>query len=192
MAPSACTDMHPGHQQQLLDIARDTIHRGMLPGQVKEIQLEDLPPPLLEHRGAFVTLTLHRKLRGCVGNLSDNQPLARSVADAAHNAAFRDHRFAPMAREELDATRIEISVLSPTRQMRVTGREDLPAPRVPGIDGLVLRDGRHTATFLPKVWEQLPTAEEFLEQLMQKAGLPAKHWSSTINFERYHTTTFNE
>ncbi len=184
--------MHSDHQHQLLAIARDTIHCGVRSRQVNRIELEDLPPPLIARRGAFVTLILHGKLRGCVGNLSSSQPLARSVADSAHNAAFRDHRFPPLAREELGATRIEISVLSRTRPMDVTGRKHLLEQLVPEVDGLVLKDGRHTATFLPKVWEQLPTAEEFLGQLMRKAGLPAHHWSDTLTFERYHTTTFSE
>jgi len=62
----------------------------------------------------------------------------------------------------------------------------------PGIDGLLLEDGRHRSTFLPKVWEQLPEAREFLGQLLAKAGLPADHWSPSLRVHRYRALTFGD
>ena len=61
---------------------------------------------------------------------------------------------------------------------------------VPGQDGLVLEDGYHRSTFLPKVWEQLPEPETFLGQLLLKAGLPADHWSSSMRVMRYTSLSF--
>ena len=76
--------------------------------------------------------------------------------------------------------------------MPVSDREDLLRQLTPGSDGLVLRDGSCHATFLPKVWEQLPEPESFLTQLLKKAGLPEDHWSDTLQFERYRSTSFAE
>jgi AMMECR1 domain-containing protein len=60
----------------------------------------------------------------------------------------------------------------------------------PGVDGLVLHDGNARATFLPAVWESLPQPAAFLEQLKQKAGLPADYWSDTLEVWRYTTESF--
>jgi len=62
----------------------------------------------------------------------------------------------------------------------------------PGIDGLILEDGPHRATFLPGVWEQLPEPEDFLSRLLHKAGLPAGHWSGTLRARRYGAECFGE
>jgi hypothetical protein len=35
------------------------------------------------------------------------------------------------------------------------------------------------------VWEELPDAAQFVRQLKRKAGLPAEHWSDTLEVWRY-------
>ncbi len=62
----------------------------------------------------------------------------------------------------------------------------------PLVDGLLLEDGPKRATFLPKVWEQLPDPAEFFAALKRKAGLPADYWSSTLRTWRYRTLSFDE
>jgi len=57
----------------------------------------------------------------------------------------------------------------------------------PGIDGLILESGTHKGTFLPSVWESLPGAKEFIEQLKLKAGLPKNYWNKNIKISRYKT-----
>jgi len=42
----------------------------------------------------------------------------------------------------------------------------------PGIDGVILRRGIYQATFLPQVWEDLSSKDEFFGNLCYKAGLP--------------------
>ena len=192
MAPSVSTELTAGSQAQLLTIARDSIRHGLLNSSSLQIAAEEMPEALRVQRGVFVTLTIANKLRGCIGNMAATDPLALSVSDAAFGAAFRDPRFEPLDAEELPRTRIEIAILSPSEALAVDSRDQLLEQLVPGVDGLVLRDGRHRATFLPKVWEQLPVADAFLEQLLHKAGLPGDHWSETLCFERYYATSFCE
>ena len=62
----------------------------------------------------------------------------------------------------------------------------------PGVDGLLMEDGRYRSIFLPQVWEKLGSAQEFLEHLLSKAGLPGDYWSGTIRFSRFHITLFSE
>lgn len=165
---------------------------GVETGQPLTVDAASLSEPLAAIRSCFVTLTLQGALRGCMGSLEATQALARDVADSACRTALFDPRFSPVQPHEIDDIDIEISVLSPLVPMEVTDEADLLAKLAPGVDGLLLEAGLHRATFLPKVWEHLPAAEEFLGHLKLKAGLPRDYWSADISLYRYHTETFSE
>jgi len=74
--------------------------------------------------------------------------------------------------------------------VRVRTQDQLLESLRPGIDGLILREGDHRATFLPQVWEQLPDRLTFLQHLRHKAGLPPDQWSAHIRFWTYQTQSF--
>jgi len=61
----------------------------------------------------------------------------------------------------------------------------------PGVDGLILADGKHRGVFLPVVWQELPEPKEFLNHLKLKAGLPEDHWSEKIRAWRYVTRSIS-
>lgn len=192
MAPSPCIELERHHRVVLLEIARGAIECAAA-GVERPAQPAPTGEGVLQARlGTFVTLTIGRALRGCIGTLQGSEPLYHAVADAAYSAARRDPRFQPLQADELAATRIEISVLSPTETLRVDSREALLAALRPGVDGLLLEEGRMRSTFLPKVWEQLPEPEQFLAQLLAKAGLPQDHWSDTLQIRRYRALTFGD
>ncbi|HEU5404154.1 MAG TPA: AmmeMemoRadiSam system protein A, partial [Terriglobales bacterium] len=76
----------------------------------------DPPEPaehLAEKRGAFTTLHLGGKLRGCIGYIVAATPLYLTVIETAVAAAFEDPRFMPLREAEAPMVQIEISVLSP-------------------------------------------------------------------------------
>lgn len=133
-------------------------------------------PALQACCGTFVTLKIDNQLRGCIGSLSATGPIVSGVRDNALNAAFHDPRFSPLNKTELDAVHIEVSVLSEPMPLTYTGADDLLARLRPGIDGVIIKKGFYSATFLPQVWEQLPEPEPFLTHLCMKAGLPAGQW----------------
>jgi len=192
MAHSCCADLSAGDRLLLLRLARDTLHHGLVTAQPPQPDLAEIPGALRERRAVFVTLSRGGNLRGCIGSLRASAPLAWAVVDAAHGAGFRDPRFPCLRAEELAATRIEISVLSPLEQLAVGSRDELFATLRPQHDGLLLHDGKQRATFLPKVWQQLPDRHQFLDQLLLKAGLPKRHWSADLQFYRYQAATFGE
>lgn len=185
MVHSASIDLGEPEQSLLLNIARDSLEHGVRYSKPLQLTLADYSEGLQTPLGTFVTLTIDQQLRGCIGSLEAREPLALAVADAAYGAAFRDPRFPPLTESELTNTDIEISVLSPLQKIAPSGRRELLDMLEPHTDGLLLSDGRHRATFLPKVWEKLPEPEQFLDQLLLKAGLPADHWSDQLNFHRY-------
>ena len=175
----------------LLRVAREAIRRRLA---------DDAAPPepgvedavLHAHRATFVTLMRRHALRGCIGTLEPQRALLPDVIHNARAAAFRDPRFTPVTAAELPELHIEISVLTPTTPLPVRDRAELLAHLRPGRDGLTLEDGTHRATFLPAVWETLPDPEQFLAQLLHKAGLPGDHWSSGLHFSTYTTESFAE
>jgi len=192
MALSCCIDLSDPERGELLGIARQSINSGLCGPSALQLAIENLPANFSTPLGAFVTLTRSRELRGCIGHLETSDPLAQTVANTAFNAAFRDSRFPPLGAEEIDDIRIEISVLSELKPLAAANRVDLLNLLRPGTDGLVLQDNRYRATFLPKVWDQISSPEEFLQQLLAKAGLPESYWSETICFKRYQALSFGE
>jgi uncharacterized protein len=173
----------------LLDVARAAIAGG-LEGRAAAVEgLDTRSPTLRRHAATFVTLEIGGELRGCIGTLDAFQPLIVDTAENAYAAAFRDPRFAPLARVEFDRLDIHISILGTPEPMTFSCEADLIAQLRPGIDGLVLRERGRRGTFLPAVWESVADAREFLGHLKVKAGLPYDYWSHTIEISRYITTS---
>lgn len=178
--------------RRLLDIARASIRHGFSHGQPLALSIEREAPDLQPLRATFVTLQSHGALRGCIGTLEARTPLAQDVADHAYAAAFEDSRFDPLDEHELPQIEIHISILSPPSPLPCRDETELLGRLRPGIDGLILHEGRQRATFLPSVWEDLRSPREFLAHLKMKAGLPADYWSSAIRFERYEAEKVSE
>lgn len=162
---------------------------------------EPLPPlPLaaeterLRRAGcAFVTLTERGLLRGCIGGLEPRLPLAEDVWEHAYAAARKDFRFEPVRAQELPDLAVEVSVLTEPQPLPYSGREDLVRKLRPGVDGVILSSGIRRATFLPQVWEKIPEAEEFLDRLAEKAGLPSETWHrGEASIQIYQVVSFHE
>jgi len=189
--------MHSPERQHLpatdlLRLARSSIEYGFAHREPLPVRCDDLPDELAVPRATFTTLHLAGQLRGCCGTLEATRPLAADVAYSAFQAAFRDARFQPLGQHEFQGVDLEVSVLSPMEPMIVADEAELLRQLVPGTDGLVIVEGWRRATFLPKVWEQLPEPRQFLAQLRLKGGFPANYWSQRLEFLRYRTTTFRE
>jgi AmmeMemoRadiSam system protein B/AmmeMemoRadiSam system protein A len=128
------------------------------------------------HQGTFVTLKINGQLRGCIGSLTARESVWEGVKHNAINAAFHDPRFSPLTAKEFDKTDIEVSILSEPLPLEYRDGKDLTQKLRVNVDGVIIRKGNASATFLPQVWEQLPRPEEFLSHLCMKAGLPSDAW----------------
>ena len=174
----------------LLDIAEASIRHGLDYGRPLSVSPGDYQDSLRAPGACFVTLNRSGQLRGCIGSLSAHRPLVEDVADNAYAAAFSDPRFPPLREEELEGLDIHISILTPAEPMRFDSEADLLRQLQPGVDGLIMEEGFRRGTFLPSVWEQLPSPDLFLTHLKQKAGLPTNYWSDTLRVSRYTTISF--
>jgi len=184
------TGLTQEEKQALLRLARQTLELGSIP----EIDPDTLSPRLREPGATFVTLTNRDgSLRGCIGALEAYQPLARDVCEHTLAASREDYRFAPVRLQELPEIRIEISRLTTPAPLHYNRPEELLRQLRPGIHGVILRDGARRATFLPQVWEKLPTPEEFLDHLCLKMGSPSGLWRHRVlRVEIYQVEEFHE
>lgn len=156
-------------KKELLKIARQTI----------KSLLDKKPLPKAEYKyaifkekcGAFVTLNKNNMLRGCIGYVFAYKPLEDTIIEMAQAAAFRDPRFPALRKSEYPDLKIEISVLSPIRE--ITDVEEIQV----GKHGIIIESGGNSGLLLPQVateygWDR----ETFLEHTCQKAGLPKDIW----------------
>jgi uncharacterized protein (TIGR00296 family) len=100
---------------KLLRLARETI-RTRLSGKnaaSPDMKGEFSEEIFSEKCGAFVTLHISGRLRGCIGYIVGQKNIPETVLDMSQASAFRDPRFSPLSSGEFKNIDIEISVLSP-------------------------------------------------------------------------------
>jgi AmmeMemoRadiSam system protein A len=173
-------------KNELLALARRTLEsylaRGEIPGYFTS-RLE-----LCARCGAFVSLHRGKDLRGCIGLLTPDEELYRTVQRCAISSAVEDSRFPPVTYEELPDLTIELSILAPLQTIRD------PVEIEVGRHGLLIsREGRR-GLLLPQVaTENLWDRETFLSQTCRKAGLPPNAWRDPdTSIESFTAQVFSE
>lgn len=189
MAATPSTPLDPIAHGLLLRIAAQSIETGLTRAPDEPPATAALPAELQLQRASFVTLTVEHRLRGCCGTLEPRRALAFDVWQNARASAFGDPRFAPLARSEWEEASLEISVLSALERVEAGSEQSLQRRLRPRVDGLVLTWRGQRATFLPKVWEQLPDPGEFIRHLKAKAGWDADFWAADVESWRYTVET---
>jgi len=171
-------------QQRLLTLARRAF----------EARVRRLPPPPAEYGreldrpcGAFVTIHFRGELRGCLGRIDTHDPLADTVVHLAGAVADSDPRFEPVSPAELDEIEIEISVLTPEREVRSITEIEL------GRHGLIVEQGRRRGLLLPQVaTEQGWDRETFVAHTCQKAMLASDAWLHGARLFVFEAQVFGE
>ncbi len=174
--------------RDLLFLARNSL-RKTLGLDYKEVEIKE---EWIKERATFVTITESGDLRGCIGSLEARQPLYVDIKTNINSAAFRDPRFYPLQAGEIDNISIEISILTPLKEITFKTEEDLLKQIVPFKMGLLLEHGLNRGTFLPQVWENFPTTEVFFNHLKQKAGLTSDFFSSDMKLFYYEVEKCKE
>ena len=180
---SQSAEFSPEERRILLRLAHDSIAAALDDRRI------DVTPPtehLAEQRGAFTTLHLQGKLRGCIGYVFPTQALYRTIAETSRAAAFDDPRFGPVTSDEAPELKIEISILSPLQPIA-------PEDVVIGKHGLVVKQGSRRGLLLPQVpvewdWDR----ETFLSQTCLKAGLSPDAWLHGAELQAFTAEIFGE
>jgi len=173
-------------RQILLQLARASIARKFDPSR----ELPDtsrLSPAARRKMGAFVTLNIGDRLRGCIGEILPQRSLLKAVASRAVDAAFHDPRFLPLREDEFGLIRIEISALQPPHPVKSWHDIEL------GRHGILLQKDGTGAVFLPQVApEQGWNLPETLTHLSMKAGLAPDAWQENAQFDIFEAQVFHE
>ena len=174
-------------KKHLLRLARFSIETGFRPELEPVISSKEYPI-LKSKSGAFVTLTINHKLRGCIGYIQTDDELSKTVMNAAYQAAFSDPRFTPLKEDEYDKIKLEISILSPPFPLE--NYEQI----VLGKHGLILEESGRKALLLPQVpIEHKFSRDQFLSALCRKAGLSEDYWKETkLNLKAFTANVFSE
>ena len=171
----------------LVKIARNSVETAVREGKHYQCSTGG-HEALAQERGAFVTITKHGQLRGCIGYVAPLKPLYIAVRDVAAMAALQDSRFHPVTARELGDLEYEISVLSPLRRVM-----DIQEIHV-GRHGLLIHTSRNEGILLPQVAaEERWDRAKFLEQVCYKAGLSGRAWQNAgADLFRFTALVFGE
>ena len=178
----------------LVNLARNTVDQ-----YVAHKTKPDVPSDRLEvNSGVFVTLNVitgnHVSLRGCIGRPYPNQPLIQATIDSTIDSAAHDPRFPPVSPKELDSILVELSVLTPPREIEYSNPDELLNLVKVGRDGLIATRDMWRGLLLPQVpvewkWD----TKEFLEHTCNKAGLPMNAWrDKKTEFLSFQAEIFGE
>jgi AmmeMemoRadiSam system protein A len=175
----------PEQERALLKLARQAIEHHFKKGTSPKVHPHDAV--LKEKRGAFVTLKVAGQLRGCIGYPLPVKPLYETIIEMAIAAASQDFRFEPLTAEELDRTKIEISVLSLPQP--AASPEDVDV----GCHGIIISKGFNRGLLLPQVpveyqWDR----ETYLRHGCLKAGLNPEDWKKGAKIETFTAQVFSE
>jgi len=174
-------------KQELINLSRATLVDFLNNGKLYEVNRRDLSSNLKQPSGAFVSLYMGGRLRGCIGNFAPEKPLYEVVQEMTIAAASRDRRFAPVESPELPYISIEISVLTPLQKISSVDEFQL------GRHGIYMtKDGR-SGTYLPQVaMETGWSKEDFLGHCSrEKAGLGWEGWKEADLYV-YEAIVFGE
>lgn len=173
----------------LVKFARHTIESYFEGKELKE------PGEFSQKQGVFVTLLKfpEQELRGCIGFPYPALALNRAVKEAAKSAAFNDFRFLQLQKDELKEIIIEISVLTPPKEMKCK-KEALPENIELGKDGLIVLCQGKSGLLLPQVAKEWKwSSGEFLEQVCIKAGLNKEAWKQkNCKIYKFQAQIFSE
>ncbi len=178
-------DLSSNSRRTLLQLARSAIKTYCLTGDHVAFRIEE--PELQIRRGCFVTLRKDGKLRGCVGTFDDHRFLCDNVARMAVAAAFQDHRFPAVTKNEIDQIHIELSILGELEKVNALNEIEI------GKHGVYVRLEERSGTYLPDVaveqrW-QVPEFVTFCAR--EKAGLRPEECAKAEIF-RYEVEKFKE
>ena len=174
----------PDDCRRLLGIARTALEARVR----REIErAPEIGGVLATPRGAFVSIHHGDDLRGCLGRLEADWAIARVVAHLGRAVADSDPRFPPVTIAELPETTLEISILSPEREMRSLDEIEI------GRHGLIVESNGRRGLLLPQVArERSWDVETFLDHTCLKASLTPDAWRTGARILMFEALVFGE
>ncbi len=165
-----------------VQLARYCIENFVLTGKPAPMPTNVAPQLTAERAGAFVSLKMHGRLRGCIGTIA---PVYANVAEEiAHNAiaaCSQDPRFMPVRPDELADLVYSVDVLAPAEP--IASAEELDVKKY----GVIVQCGGRRGLLLPDI-EGVDTVEQQIAIARQKGGIAPSEPVQLYRFEviRHH------
>lgn len=171
-------------KEEILEKARNSIKTYLKTGKKGKL-IEPVSSGILnEITGAFVSIYIEGKLRGCIGGFAQEKTLNELVQKLAVSATH-DMRFESVKLNELDTMELEISVLSPLKKIESIDEIIL------GKHGIFIQQDFNSGTFLPQVIKKTKwNVNQFLGYCARdKAGIGWDGWK-TADIYIYEAVVF--
>lgn len=155
-------------EDEWVRLARLSLETYVRTGQRLDSLPDALPRELTEQAaGAFVSLHMGGRLRGCIGTIGPTQEnLAWEIIRNAVSAGTRDPRFPAVRAEELDELEYSVDVLGQPESVDALDQLD------PRQYGVIVSFGHQRGLLLPDL-DGVDTAEQQIDIARQKGGIRA-------------------
>lgn len=146
-------------------LARQSLEHYILNGDRLALP-EGLPGELYRERaGAFVSLKIDGRLRGCIGTILPTQAcIGEEIMENAVSAAVHDHRFSPVTPEELPLLSYSVDILGEPEPIQ--SEDQLDVKRY----GVIVQSGLKRGLLLPDL-AGVDTPQEQVDIALKKAGI---------------------
>lgn len=162
----------------LTALARATVEEYVKNGVMVSLSPECLSEYRDKRAGAFVTLYMNGKLRGCIGTILPVQDnLITEIINNSISSCSRDPRFYPVKPDELQYIKYSVSVLMPPEPIDSIDKLD---PQRYGV--IVSGTNNRRGLLLPRL-ESINTVEEQVFHAMAKGGIRQGETISLARFE---------
>lgn len=155
-------------EDEWVRLARLSLETYVRTGQRLDSLPDALPRELTEQAaGAFVSLHMGGRLRGCIGTIGPTQEnLAWEIIRNAVSAGTRDPRFPAVRAEELDELEYSVDVLGQPESVDALDQLD------PRQYGVIVSFGHQRGLLLPDL-DGVDTVEQQIDIARQKGGIRA-------------------
>ena len=147
-----------------VDLAKKTLKRYIEYGEI--IPESEADEEIRRQKaGAFVSLKINGKLRGCIGTIEPcNANLAKEIISNAISAAAHDPRFPPVKKDELKMISYSVDVLGQPEKVNDFSMLDQKEY------GVIVKSGYRTGVLLPDI-EGVDSVEQQVFIALNKAGI---------------------
>ncbi len=180
------------HKDFAINLVRENLIHYLNHKKPIKVDQNIIPGSLKNKKACFITYKINNSLKGCIGSIIPKYELYEEIINNSINAAFYDPRFEKLTESDLNHILVEISVLTEPIKLNYNDEMDL-LNQINQNDGLMIKSNLSQSTFLPQVWEQIPTKELFLDELALKAGLNKNAWkTNNVELYKYQVETFSQ
>jgi AmmeMemoRadiSam system protein A len=166
-------------------LALETLIDHFSGGRGISLTIDDLPDEFSKPGACFVSLNdSNGKMRGCMGTVSANKKnLYNEIINNTNYAAFKDNRFPPLEKHELDNVSFAVEIVGP--MIKVYSLEELN----PDEYGIMVKDEPGNMGVMLNIPERTITAEQQLKLACNKGGITA-HEFKELNVYKFRIKAY--